>query len=707
MLDSTSTLPTGRTRTESTVGEPSREVIRAFDMFCGGGGSSTGMAQACDEFGVGLQLSAVNHWNVAIATHERNHPNARHRCANVDEMRLDELAPEGVDVLWASPSCTEHSYAKGGSSIDDQKRASAWAVPRAIEAWRPKVVIVENVRPFLKWGPVEPVVDRKTEAQKLDKKGRKLFRPIKARRGETFRAWFSAIESLGYQGKWELLNAADYGEPQTRLRLFVVFTAHGYEFDYPMPTHGKIGTLEVERGLRKPWEPARKIIDFSLKSESIFARKDPLSPNTMKRIEAGIRRYCKGALAEAFLVVLRNHADAQSLEAPSPTVAANGQHLALAQTEMRPFVGGNRMNNVPVDLEDPSPTVTTAHGGGLYLAEPEAFLVSRHNDSDGKERRPHDLDDPSPTVTGSGAGYLVEPQAFTLGQHTNSAPRDVDDPLSTVTTHGYTRLFEPTALVLGQHGGGIARSVDEPLSTISCAGYVRVFEPMVVDVRHGDRPHQPRSVDDPLGTVTGRNGAGVVEPFIASYYGDKGGEGRTRAIDEPLPTIPTENRFAVVEPFIVPQANASPPCSTDDPLPTITTTSRGVRLVQPYLVANFGERKTQDPRTHSIDEPVPCVTSRGAGDLVEAEAIAVDPDVPADRVVIVDGKPYLLDIKFRMLQPAELARAQGFPDDYKFEGTKEARTMQIGNAVPVAVAKHLMYSALRAVYGSDLGEIAC
>jgi DNA (cytosine-5)-methyltransferase 1 len=601
-------------------------VVRAFDMFCGAGGSSTGMAQACEEFGVGLQLSAVNHWKVAIATHERNHPGARHRCANAEHAPLDELAPDGVDVLWASPECTEHSYAKGGSSIDDQRRVSAWAVPRAVEAWRPKIVIVENVRPFLKWGPTELVIDPATKRPMMDKKGREIRRPIKARQGETFRAWFSAIESMGYVGKWELLNAADYGEPQTRVRLFVVFTAHGYTFDYPLPTHGKGGTLEVERGIRKKWEPARKIIDFALESESIFTRKDPLSPNTMRRIEAGIRRYCKGPLAEAFLVVLRQYADARSLDDPVPTIAAAGTHLALAEPELRPF---------------------------------------------------------------------------TLGQHTNAAARDVDEPISTVTTHGYTRLFEPTAIVLGQHGGGTARSVDEPLSTISTDGYVRVFEPMVVDVRHGDRPHQPKSVDEPLGTVTGKNGAGIVEPmilpqhgespvrsvddplptvvasrphpalvepFIASYYGDKGGEGRTRDIDEPLPTVPTENRFAVVEPFIVPQANGAAPASTDDPLATVTTTSRGIRLVQ-------------------------------------AEVIAAEAGVSLERVVIIDGLPYVLDIKFRMLQPLELARAQGFPDEYEFTGTKEARTMQIGNAVPVAIAKHLMRSALRAIYG-DVDEVA-
>jgi DNA (cytosine-5)-methyltransferase 1 len=47
-----------------------------------------------------------------------------------------------------------------------------------------------------------------------------------------------------------------------------------------------------------------------------------------------------------------------------------------------------------------------------------------------------------------------------------------------------------------------------------------------------------------------------------------------------------------------------------------------------------------------------------------------------------------------MLQPRELARAQGFPDDYEFAGTKTDTTEQIGNAVPVNLAQSLVESLL-------------
>jgi DNA (cytosine-5)-methyltransferase 1 len=572
-----------------------------------------------------------NHWDVAIATHSLNHPGMRHLCAEVDRLRDGELSDNGrLDLIWASPSCTEHSYAKGGKSIDDQNRVSAWAVVREAERYRPKVVIVENVRNFLKWGPVEPVFHRNGKP-KLDKVGEHIYRPIASKKGETFRAWFAAIESLGYSGKWELLNAADYGEPQTRLRLFVVFVARGLNYQFPAPTHGRPGTLSVERGIVQSWVPARDIIDFELASQSIFERSKPLSPNTMRRIETGIRRYCSGVLAEAFLVVLRRNADAQSLDDAVPTIVASGNHIGLAEVATKPYIVNMKGQSNCRDIDSPVPTLT-AHAAHLYLAEPEAFVC---------------------------------------GNRTNNVPRGLDDPLPTVTT---------------AYGGGAF-----------------LAEPHLIDVRHGDSPHRPRSIDEPLGTVCTKNGVGMVEPFIASYAERDGdGSGKTasvpKSVNEPLATVITRDRFGLVEPFIVP-AQGQGTKALDEPLPTVTAGARGVRFIEPFLAAHFGEGPSQSPRTHSLDDPAPTVTGRGAGDLVVPTLTEASADAPADRVVEIDGKLYVLDIKFRMLQPSELARAQGFPSDYQFSGTKSDRTAQIGNAVPVSVAYALMKQALTTLFG--------
>ena len=59
----------------------------------------------------------------------------------------------------------------------------------------------------------------------------------------------------------------------------------------------------------------------------------------------------------------------------------------------------------------------------------------------------------------------------------------------------------------------------------------------------------------------------------------------------------------------------------------------------------------------------------------------------------INGSPHLLDITFRMLQPHELAQAQGFPASYIFTGNKSEQVRQIGNAVCPPIAEALAMEA--------------
>jgi DNA (cytosine-5)-methyltransferase 1 len=627
------------------------------DWFCGAGGSSVGIKAALDEMAIPHRIYAVNHWDRAIATHSANHADVEHRCVDLNAVDLRSLVPEGrLDVLWASPSCTEHSYAKGGKNIDDQKRASAWAVVHSIDAFRPKIVFIENVKPFVNWGPV------KYDARK------KIYRPIAKRRGETFRAWIAAIESMGYRVEWRFLNAADFGEAQTRIRFFLVARADGRRIAWPIATHSRDGATELFDA-KQPWRAAREIIDRTVPAASIFERARPLAPNTLARIEVGLKRFCSPALAEAFLVVLRRNADVSDLGDPVPTVVAGGTHLGLAEPSLTPFVGLNMTGSAPRSVDDPLPTIMAQGGGGVYVAEP-----------------------------------IAEP--FHGANRTNNVPRSLDEPIPPLTTSGGVFVVEPTLtpFVLGQHGGSVARDVDQPIPTVTQDGAISIVEPTaqpyLVEVNHSQDGRPARSIEDPLPTVTAKNGVGMVEPFVVSYYGDSGGgPHRPRGLDEPIPTVVTENRFGLVEPFIVPQQGRGA-ASIHEPLDTVTTTSRGVRYVEPFLTAHFGEREGQEPRVHSIDAPLPTVTHRGAGDYVEPVAEPVEVPAPRERVVEIDGKLYVLDIRFRMLQPFELARAQGFPDDYVFTGTKSEQTAQIGNAVPTRVAKALCASVVADAFGT-------
>lgn len=65
-------------------------MIMAADLFCGAGGSSTGLVQAAAKRALKIELLAVNHWPVAVETHARNHPWARHLCADLSQAALCE-----------------------------------------------------------------------------------------------------------------------------------------------------------------------------------------------------------------------------------------------------------------------------------------------------------------------------------------------------------------------------------------------------------------------------------------------------------------------------------------------------------------------------------------------------------------------------------------------------------------------------------------
>lgn len=105
------------------------KTITAVDLFCGAGGTSTGLIRAAEESGKRVDLTAINHWDRAIQTHKTNHAQVRHLCENLDNVNPRHLFPQGrINLLVASPECTHHSNARGGVPCSDQSRATAWRV---------------------------------------------------------------------------------------------------------------------------------------------------------------------------------------------------------------------------------------------------------------------------------------------------------------------------------------------------------------------------------------------------------------------------------------------------------------------------------------------------------------------------------------------------------------------------------------------------
>ena len=427
------------------------KTIFAADLFCGAGGSSTGLLQAADKLGLHVDLLAINHWQVAIAPHSTNHPDADTRCESLDSVDPRKAVPGGkLDLLVASPECTHHSKARGGKPMSDQSRASAWHVLRWCEALDVRNVLIENVPEFMDWGP-------------LDSKDR----PVKRQKGRIFRAFLSALRSLGYAVDYRVLNSADYGDATTRKRLFIMARKGGRKVSWPDATHGKEGADMF--GDRPKWKPAREIINWNLKGDSIFTRKKPLSPNTLKRIEAGLLKYG----GQAFVIGQQSLSAPRSVNDPIPTIATKG-----AISFVEPFIIQMDMGGRLQGIDEPMNTLTSADTRALV----EPFIVpTNHGLGD---FRTHSVNEPMPTITAFDALALAQP--FLVEYHGGDGPervKSLNDPLPTIDTSNRFGLVDP--FLIEYYGTGSAESIDEPLNTITGRDRFGLVEPYLFQDQNG------------------------------------------------------------------------------------------------------------------------------------------------------------------------------------------------------------------------------
>ena len=419
-------------------------TLMAADLFCGAGGTSTGMLKAAHSLGLGLDLLAINHWPVAVNSHTLNHPGVRHKCESLDSVDPNTAIPGGrLHLMAASPECKGHSIAAGGKTKNDQSRATAWHICRWAADLTIDNIFIENVREFQDWGP-------------LDARGK----PIKSRKGETFRAFIQAIRSMGYSAEYRVQCAADFGDPTSRRRLIIMAKRGTKSIRWPEVSHGPD---------RKPYRTAREIIDWDVKGKSIFNRKRPLSPNTIRRIAAGLRKF-GGKNAQPFLIKLYGTNTVASVDEPLPTVTAGGNHLGLIQ----PFVLGQQSCSAARSVDSPLPTIAT--DGAIALIEP--FIVPYHSGQGRKDERAHSLNEPLRTQDTSNRYALVEP--FILGvthSERENNSHSVDKPMPTLTTAkgGEYALVQP--FLTKYYGTGAAVSVEKPLDTITTEDRFALVEP--------------------------------------------------------------------------------------------------------------------------------------------------------------------------------------------------------------------------------------
>lgn len=502
-------------------------MLTLTDIFAGAGGSSTGAIQVP---GVEVRIAA-NHWQLAIETHNANHPNTEH--AHVDLHLEDPRNFPRTDVLWASPECTKWSIANskakdlsvemGGdptlfddvsddlisSEQDeiDRSRLLMFDVLRFVEYHRYRAVVVENV------------VDIATQA----------------RYARAWELWRKGLRKLGYRFHVVSLNsmhAQAFGDPapQSRDRLYIVAWP---EYEKPIDISRALsprawcprceGVVESRQAWKNgrtvgrykaqyvyvcphcgttvepAWLPASVAIDWTIKGQLIGERDKPLSDKTMARIREGLRRYAGEFVIEA----AGNQYD--SHDPKHPQYGVPGAYSRVWPTS------------------EPLRTLHTSSTKGLVLDALHGAPIITHTD------------EPLRTQTTAYTRSLLVP---TEGRDGKTARPD-SLPLRTQTTRNELGVL--TTL----RGQNAPKTTDEPLDTFAASG---THHGLLVPYYSASETAKPTTL--PVGTLTTRDRYALVMRNNGTGAGGNFGRMVTPA-SEPMRTLTASNVPSVLEPTTI------------------------------------------------------------------------------------------------------------------------------------------------------------
>jgi len=353
-----------------------------IDLFCGAGGTSTGVEAArirgrkCAKV-----IACVNHDANAIASHAANHPGAVHFTEDIrtlDIRPLKELADRQLKrhsgaklVLWASLECTNFSRAKGGKPRDPDSRTLAEHLIRYVAILNPDYIQIENVEEFMAWGP-------------LNEHGR----PVSRLQGCDYLRWVDNVCSYGYSYSYRIINAADHGAYTSRKRYFGLFAKHGLAHNYPEATYSKQGKSgdNLFNDTLRPWKAVLDVLDIEDEGENIFIRKRPLVENTLKRIYAGLVKFA-GNGNENFTIrynQVKPEETVKSVECPCGVLTAENRFGLVKCVFLCKNYSGH----------DSSKNISTKGPAGTVTARDHHALITyyKHGSATG-------IDKPAPTVT--------------------------------------------------------------------------------------------------------------------------------------------------------------------------------------------------------------------------------------------------------------------------------------------------------------------
>ncbi|MCI5011541.1 DNA cytosine methyltransferase [Escherichia coli] len=325
-------------------------------------------------------------------------------------------------------------------------------------------------------------------------------------------------------------------------------------------------------------------------------------------------------------------------------------------------------------------------------------------------------------VIDSASPFIVKcNHTTTKGKYDCFRGQALAEPLQTITkTHGYAIATPVMAPLFAGTGGSefqmSPRPVNKPFFTLLTQNRTNVIAPVLAPlIARQFGASIGHRADEPSATITAGGGgkSQLVAANLVKHYGGNY-QGAGIGLDEPTHSVTTVDHHAVVAAHLMVNNTGHPGGAADQPAHTVTTGNHHAAVTS-HLVMLRGT--CRDGRV--VDAPAPGLTAGGlhVGNVAtrlaregydEQRAAQVLSflreycGADSDGLVTVDGVVYrIVDIGMRMLQPAELYRAQGFPEwyiiDQDYKGTRYAKDKQVarcGNAVPPPFAEALVRANL-------------
>lgn len=664
-------------------------TVTVTDQFCGAGGSSQGVRLAAADMKLnnGLEVKlAMNHWKLAIETHNTNFPDTDHVCTDISA--CDPRRYHSTNILITSPECTVHSPAGGGQAkkrkfgsqmdisgklsseiAEERSRATMWDVCRFAEYHTYEIIIVENV--------------------------------IEARKWVLFDSWLNAMLNLGYEHELKFINSMHaHPTPQSRDRMYCIFwkkknkkpdlnftpeapcmkcakIIEAYQWWKPSKRKENYGKYRTQYLFKCPEchevvEPyfyaAFNCIDWSRPGTRIGDRKKKLSSKTEERCQYGIDKYWD-----------------------QPTYI-NVKYSSGVDFRVKPVA------------EEPLATQPQDQAMGIL----NPMIISGRYIQGIANRVKSSLSPLPVQVTDGRESVLLPPVIVSRRDHGNKSSRNSQDPLPTQTCDVHDGVLNAPIMISVKYDGVKRRvkSTEEPMpSQTSQEERGLLFPPIIMDAGWDKSKRVIRADEEALGTQDTGQTKGVMMPFIIKNF--SGPPQKPVLSGDPLGSITTSDHHAIVTPLIDEQNSSGKARPASEPLATVLSQGNHHGLLNmPLIDQQNGESKPQ-PAT----EPIGSITTKPKAGIITANAFnsfisyyngrpqASHITEPVGTISTVERlhminephqKPRLEDCYYRMLLPAEIQIGMAFDEDYIVLGDSRQKVKQLGNAVTPPVMRFLI-----------------